>query len=462
MPKVLLIAQDSAYPQMGVLYLADALNKSGIESKILPSTITNLELNRFLRSYQPSIIGMSVITSPQLVNFIRLSVHIKECFPFISIIWGGNHPTLLPELCLNQHYIDHIVTGQGEIVFPKMVHRIMAGKQVPRYVVGYTPTKLDDFAPAWQEHDLAQYIFSESHYPGKCFYYFLTSRGCPYKCTFCSEALKIMHCDHKGKFSWNAHGFDWFQDQVERVIERLSQKQITLDGIGIWDDMFWVDYYQRPRARHYLKFLHDKHLGYLIEARADQLIRNNASLMRTLAKTGCIQVFIGAESISQDTLNLIRKGTKSSDYKKLITLANNYQVSLRMSFIVGFPEETDQSVNATLDFCEAVKGNEFGPWVSISGPKIFTPYPGTVEFTRALKAGFQQPATMEAWGMINRSSDEYLRHFPWIKRNYSTRTLRRLERYFGQGDNCAIGTHTELATARESSIHTGERSLVAL
>ena len=155
--------------------------------------------------------------------------------------------------------------------------------------------------------------------------------------------------------------------------------------------------------------------------------------MRTLADTGCIQVFVGAESGSQETLNYMRKGTKLKDYFHLMKLANDYQVALRMSFIIGFPNETDESVNATLDLCAAINAGDYGPWVNVSGPKIFTPYPGTIEYTRAVERGFRPPTTNSEWSGINRSTEEYLYHFPWFEKNCESPTLKRLEGYFGRG-----------------------------
>ena len=155
--------------------------------------------------------------------------------------------------------------------------------------------------------------------------------------------------------------------------------------------------------------------------------------MRKLADTGCIQVFVGAESASQETLDYMRKGTRVEEYYRLMELANIYHVGLRMSFIVGFPNESDRSINQTLDLCERINAGDLGPWVNVSGPKIFTPYPGTVEYTRAVTAGFRPPTTNVEWGDINRSTQEYLRHFPWLKRNCSRATLVRLEEHFGKG-----------------------------
>ncbi len=494
MAQVLFITQDSAYPQMGVLYLIDALARQGIDAEMLASGVTFEHLEAVLAYVRPQIVGMSVLTAPQTQDFVRLSVYLKENHPEIKIVWGGNHATLLPNICLKSWYIDYVFVGQGETLFPKMVKDLLSDEEkVPRLVHGYGTAQLDDYQPAWEKDDLAKYLFSERHSvrnpdirvkqvfsqsvsqidrmihatqsadasathlqefspkielaieemkkwdvglyqtDKKLFYYLLTSRGCPFNCSFCSEPLHAMHGDENGKFLWNAHGFEWFRRQVDRIRMLLAAKNLKMDGIGLWDDMFWTNYRDDTRCFDILNYLQSQGLGYLIEARADHLLRDDAMIMRRLTETGCIQVFIGAESFSQTTLNLIRKGTKVADYQKLCRMANDFQVSLRMSFIVGFPGETDESVNTTLDFCESVENGDHGAWVNISGPKLFTPYPGTEEFDRAVKAGFVPPATHEEWGRINRMTVNYLAHYPWMERNYSLKTVKRLERHFGKG-----------------------------
>lgn len=491
--KVLFITQDSAYPQMGVLYLVDALRKTDVESEVVSSGISRDALAAVIEHFEPDVVGMSVMTAPQVADFEGHSIHIKEAFPSVKVVWGGVHPTLLASQCLLSTYIDYVFVGQGEEVFPELVRDIVnGGDRFPRQVGGHGPARLDDFRPAWDKVDASRYLFSERHSvrspdvrlkhivrdvsrelerivgedsevleepmtrtiledikkwdvglydtDKNIFYYLLTSRGCPYKCTFCSEPLQVMHGDADGKFLWNAHGLEWVRGQIETVRAVLAESGETLDGVGIWDDMFWVNHRRDPRAKDILNYFKEEHLGYLIEARADQLLRDDCALFKFLGETGCIQVFVGAESASQETLNYMRKGTKVEDYAKLMRFANQVHVALRMSFIIGFPNETEDSINRTLDYCEAIENGKFGPWVNVSGPKIFTPYPGTLEYDRAVEAGFQPPASHVEWGKIHRSTEDYLDCFPWFLRTCSDKTLARLEKHFGKGYS-ALSAH---------------------
>lgn len=483
--RVLFMTQDSAYPQMGVLYLVDALEKEGIESEIVNCKISKRNLQSIIESYQPDVVGMSVMTAPQVREFADHSIEIKRVFPDLTVVWGGVHPTILSEECARSSYIDYVFVGQAEEVFPDLIRDIV--KKSNRYskvVRGFGPPQLDKYNPAWHKVDLTQYLFSEQHsvrspvtrtqsvamlgfeeirsdiegnaqehsalasiralekikkwdvglyeLSSRIFYYLLTSRGCPYKCTFCSEPLQIMHGNSEGKFLWNAHSLDWVKYQIDVVRESLAKDGEALDGVGLWDDMFWVKYRSKPRAWDIIKYLADEGLTYLIEARADQLTWNDNSLYKFLAETNCAQVFVGAEAGSQETLDLIKKGTTLNSYYELIELSGKFKVPLRMSFIVGFPGETDLSVNATLDFCEKVENGDYGHWVNISGPKIFTPYPGTVEYERAVKAGFNVPSSHLEWGLIHRSTEAYLEYFPWMK-EYTQSTLERLKVHFGKG-----------------------------
>lgn len=492
---VLFVTQDSAYPQMGVLYLMDALRQAGFESEWVASGIEDRVFQAVIETFDPKIIAMSVLTSPEIADFSRLAQVAKDLDPTIPVVWGGVHPTLLPQLCLQEPFVDHVFVGQCEESLPRFMKKLVDGAKLPQLVTSSAPQNLDRYSPAWDKDDIGRYLFSETHsvrspdlrakarpatsqqqvakllengvirpadlspathlsqaqmkkwdvglYDSSksIFYYLLTSRGCPFKCTFCSEPLRVMFGNDDGNFSWTSHSADWFRSQIDHIRSILSAADRPLDGVGIWDDMFWIRYKRDARAFQILEYLSGEGLGYLIEARADQLLRGGAELMHKLADTGCIQVFVGAESASQDTLDYMQKGTKVSDYYRLMDLANEVGVGLRMSFIVGFPEESERSVCETLDFCERADQGEFGRWVNISGPKMLTPYPGTVEYDRAIRNGFVPPSTNLEWGQIHTATEDYLERFPWFRQNYGLGTLDRLAVHFGNGSAAALRAH---------------------
>ena len=409
------------YPPVGALYLADALEKEGIETDLVDSSISNEGLEKLVKRNKRTPINMSVITSPQIADFVRLSKHIKRVSPRTPIIWGGIHPTLNPEQCINENYIDMVVTGPGEEVLPglvKMFGRGVADISQGGGIINMPSLKrLDDFSPRWDKlGNLDKFVFPEDHsvrHPdsgeGNIFYYLMTSRGCVYNCSFCAVP-KIS----EGR--WEGHSSDKVVEQIDNL-----RSQTNFDGVGIWDDMFWVD---SKRADRILGGLKKRNLSYLIEARADQLLRNKSKLLNKLKDTDCLQVFVGAESGNQETLDYLNKRTKVTDYLTLAESAKELKLPVRFSLIMGFPYESDKSVQDTLKLSNKLKNN---PYTSVSGPKLFTPYPGTKEYYRAVENGLQIPTTTEEWSHIHRHTDNYLERFPWLKKNLSTGTLSKME-----------------------------------
>jgi len=155
-------------------------------------------------------------------------------------------------------------------------------------------------------------------------------------------------------------------------------------------------------------------------------VRREAELYKFLKDTGCMQVFVGTESGNQETLNLIQKGTKLKDYLRLVEISRDVGLPLRFSMIVGFPDESEKSVNDTLDLIEKL-GEE--PFISVSGPKLFTPYPGTPQYEVAVRRGMKVPQDTLGWSKLTRYAD-YRAIYPWLTENYSEKTLARVNSFW--------------------------------
>jgi anaerobic magnesium-protoporphyrin IX monomethyl ester cyclase len=453
----IIIVQRSSYPQMGALYLTNALMPHGITTHLLPSTATTDELDALIARYDPIAVGCSVMTAPEILDFVRHSMHVQNTYnrgrKRLPVIWGGMHATIVWQQTAREPYIDIVVSGEAEVTLPRLLNAWIRDHQLPeqKLVRVETPTDLDAFRPQWEELNVEQYVFPEAHSvhaqveftKRNIFYYLLTSRGCTYKCNFCWEVARTAALKEEmsrdggaADLTWRSHSEAWVEQQLSYLEKRLADSGAVMDGVGLWDDMIFGR--ERPahidRARGIFRTMRERNFGYLLEARANQLMAKNnrwneggvtreGDLYKFLKDTGCMQVFVGTESASQDTLNLIQKGTKAQDYMRLVEMSRDVGLPLRFSLIVGFPEESDRSVNETLDLIEQLRDE---PFVSVSGPKCFTPYPGTPQYEAALRRGLKVPVDTVGWAHLTRYAD-YRALYPWFDENLSESTLARID-----------------------------------
>jgi anaerobic magnesium-protoporphyrin IX monomethyl ester cyclase len=456
----IMIVQRSKYPQMGPLYLSSALLGFGIETYMIGSNATTEELDELIGRVDPIAVGCSVMTAPEIAQFIAHSLHVQEKYnghrKRLPVIWGGMHSTIVWQQTVEESYIDYVVSGEAEVTLPEILLGIIDGRYPEEKLIRVaTPSHLDDYQPNWGDVDVTTFLFPESHSvhadvdfeSGKkdIFYYLLSSRGCTYKCNFCWEVARTatLRSEQRASgtgadLSWRSHSLAWVEAQLDAINVALALSGRTMDGVGLWDDMIFGrgNSAHIGRAHSILSYLRDRNFGYLLEARADQLIRRtdrwngkgeqDADLYHFLKETGCMQVFVGTESASQATLNMIQKGTKVADYMRLVELSHQVGLPLRFSMIVGFPEETDDSVNQTLDLIEAL---EEEPYVSVSGPKLFTPYPGVPQFDAAVSRGLVVPADTLGWAYLDRYAD-YRGVYPWLEENLRPATLKRIDAFF--------------------------------
>jgi len=453
----ILIVQRSNYPQMGALYLTNALLPHGIVTHVLPSHASTDELDELIAEHDPLAVGCSVMTAPDILDFVRHSVHVQNTYnrerKRLPVIWGGMHPTIVWEQTVREPYIDVVVSGEAEVTLPKLLNTLIATNALPaqKLVRVETPARLDDYRPQWESLDVEKYVFPESHSvhaqveftKKNILYYLLTSRGCTFKCNFCWEVARTAALKEEmardgsgGDLTWRAHSEQWVDQQLTYLEARLAASGTVMDGVGLWDDMIFGKEREAHihRARHIFNGMRDRKFGYLLEARASQLMAKSSKwndtgvtregdLYRFLKDTGCMQVFVGTESASQDTLNLIQKGTKAADYMRLVEMSRDIGLPLRFSLIVGFPEESDRSVNETLDLIERLREE---PFISVSGPKCFTPYPGTPQYAQALRRGLKVPDDTVGWAHLTRYAD-YRALYPWFDENLTPSTLARIE-----------------------------------
>jgi anaerobic magnesium-protoporphyrin IX monomethyl ester cyclase len=267
----------------------------------------------------PSVVGISCMSN--LLPFAVLVARtIKQRHAGVFVVLGGVGPSpVARELVAAFDFIDCVVEGEGEL--PML--DILRGKR-DRLPQAHIVKDLDELpVPAYSHIDFSIYDAAPS---------IVTSRGCPYDCTFCTEPYNFAHTvrfrDVKAVIDEIAivHGMSGrtmflFQDDILPI--KPSRFRRLLDGLTTL-----------PLPIQWKCF-----------SRTDLM---NEALMRQMAAAGCVQIRYGIESGSNRTLRAIRKGFEIEAAYRVAAQSVEHFPSVHCSFMWGFPFETAEDVEETL------------------------------------------------------------------------------------------------------------------
>lgn len=402
MVDVLLVKLDNAiteYPPLGLLYLADALEKNDYSVKIIHEVGTNKSIARIVRTVKkekPLFVGFSTMTGPQLLPTLQASETIRR-ETGVPILWGGVHPTILPEQTLKETCVDFIIIGEGEEAIVELADSLSSGQGTAQIKgLGYKSPKirvnpprpfiknLDAYAPAWHLVDVKKYY--RRYFGCKKVITLITSRGCPFRCSFCYN-LAV------NKRTWRCHSERFVLDHIHTLVEEYG-----IDGIDFHDDNFFAN----PKRA--LSLAAKLELPWSGEIRADILTRD---LARKLKERNCHLLFVGAESGSQRVLDLLKKDIKVEDLYNAVEHCKEADLPIDLSFMFGIPGEREEDVLKTVQLMKRVSETYGKVNMAL---KMYTPYPGTTLWDVALKNGLRPPEKTKDW--VGYTRDEC--NNPWL------------------------------------------------
>ncbi|MBI2118364.1 MAG: cobalamin B12-binding domain-containing protein [Elusimicrobia bacterium] len=363
-------------PPLGLLYLAAVLEKAGHEVHIIDSPVENMDLEQVIgriNSLQPNFMGVSSITS--LAEKTKsLCQEVRKQFPNIKIFVGGPHPTALPEDVLKETGADVVIREEAENVILDLIENFE--KYAQQKIVDAGKVKnLDDLPfPARHLINLNRYTALPNNYkrtPNSI--HVVTSRGCPYPCTFCFDAKS---------------GFR--QRSIPHVMDELRhlKKKYGAVEIAFWDDTFTVN---RKWVIEFCETMIREKMN-MIWGCYSRLNLVDAELLKKMKEAGCWTMFFGIESGDQELLDNIKKLMTVKQLKEKVRLVQSFGIEIRGSFMVGMPGETPEKARKTIDFAIDLDPD----YAQFS---ITTPYPGTELYKEVSK-----------WGTL---SEEYSEFHGW-------------------------------------------------
>ena len=342
-------------PPLGLCYMAAVLERDGHAVKIMDCPVNGFGISDIMTevsNFRPEIIGIAAITS--LAHITKeICELVKNQFPETAIILGGPHPTVMPsEVSDTIKSADIIISGEADSVICDVVKNISEYKQ-KRIVMAGKVMKLDDIPfPARHLLDMSKYTALPNTYKrDPKAIQVMTSRGCPFTCTFCHDARGVFR-----------------QRSVENVISELKHlKEVyKIREVAFWDDILtlnkaWVHDFCEAMVKEKMDIV------WSCYTRLDLV---DEPTLKDMKRAGCWNIFFGIEAGSQELLDNIKKKMTIQQMADQVKLAKKCGIAVRGSFMIGLPGETPEKARETIQFAIDVDP-DYAQFT------ITTPYPGT-------------------------------------------------------------------------------------
>jgi radical SAM superfamily enzyme YgiQ (UPF0313 family) len=393
-----------------LLYHMDEYSVTIIDQRTDPDWQAHLE-----KELQDDIlmVGITAMTGEPIKHALELAEFVREKSDR-PIVWGGIHPTIMPEQTLRNEYVDYVISGKGEFAIVELAE-FLKGKRAIEDVSGLVYQGPDERIyrnpPAetfdWEmipriPYELVDHTkYYRSGFEGRVVSV-LTSRNCPYRCAFCYNSSL------KKEERWTAEPVELTKQNLKTLFERFNP-----DYISFIDDDFFFD---QGRAREILEYIREQKWSVKIGfrgARVNELLQLDNAFFDLMVEVNTRHINIGVESGSPEVLKKLRKGITPDMVVELNQRFRHYPSLIPLyNFFSGTPEETLEDIRKSTDLVlQLIREN---PYCQISGFHQYTPYPGSTLYEIAKKYGFKEPDTLDGWSTMQLENNA--KNCPWINK----------------------------------------------
>ena len=382
----------------GPLILGGILKQAGHSVEVYEELYSSVNIKKLMKCTDIFCISTMTSTAPrayQLADRIRAESGAK-------VIIGGMHASVLPEEALD--HADQVIVGEGESVILDVIEGRIKDKIVrTKLSCHLDKVPFPDYSLLKTPCDCANVM---------------TTRGCPYACTFCTTSRMFA---------------PYRQRSVDSVIEEIRMyKEMGFRYMNFEDDNFTAD---KERAKEICRRMIEENLIFketFFFGRVD--MAEDEELMELLSKAHLNRVLIGIESLNQDALDEIHKGQRPSDIERAALKCREYKIRLIASVVLGMDSDSREDIRKAVAFAKTVDAYQLQP-------AILTPYPGTPVYERLVQEGRMvihdwsqydmmnvtfAPANMTAWEL----QEEF---YHGVRRFYDFKGALRIGKIFGWG-----------------------------
>lgn len=372
-------APETWFPD-GLLYVGTLLKKNNINTRIIDLNVSSKDYIYEIESFHPDIVGIGCFSSEAFGNLLVVSERIKSIYPEVKIAIGGIHPTIFAAEILKKYgCIDYVVVGEGETAFLELIRKIennVSMENIDGIVFRENGSVKYNHKTKYIEKldilpfvdygiiDLEDYSINTKHwYSPKGMeisrpFSILSSRSCPERCNFCS--MFILN-GPKIRF----RSANNVVDEMQNLFDKYGANYFHF----IDDNMT----YDQNRMLGICSEITERKLNIQFDTpNGISIKRLSKEVIDAMVSAGLVRVSLAIESGSDYIRNeVIRKNlSREKIYEIVNYFATHRHVYIKLFFIIGFPEETKETLEDTYRMIKELP-HDF-PCIHFA-----TPYPGT-------------------------------------------------------------------------------------
>jgi radical SAM superfamily enzyme YgiQ (UPF0313 family) len=358
------------YPARGVPLLEAVCRLAGYDDVVsldpqYNRTSGRLDADDWKRLASTDVLGLSVITRTANQSF-ELARKVRALNPRVKIVFGGPHPTALPEESLQ--FGDVVVTHEGDLTLPLLLERLQDSLEQPHlsdllgvnYLGRAGEIIRNPDRPYLTSEELSALpfpLYSDRVNRGITHNVVNTSRGCPYECDFCSVIENF------------GRGFRFLSVDAAMALIRHT---IQLNGKPIFfgDDIFAANRARTMRLLERLLSEGVKMPRWFAQVRVET--GQDRELPRLMKRANCAMVFIGLESVNEETLKLFNKHSTLEKNRRAIAAFEEAGIRVHGMFVLGSDADTPETLRETLEFARESRltTSQFFALTAVPGPPL--------------------------------------------------------------------------------------------
>jgi radical SAM superfamily enzyme YgiQ (UPF0313 family) len=404
-PRVVLYNPRAVFYTMplALVALASSLDRREIDVVIVDGRLEEDRVAAVVAAAKGALcLGVTVLSGAPIHDALEVSRAVKAAHPRCTVVWGGWHPSLFPDDCLNEPSVDVVVVGQGEDVFRQIVTRLGDGELLSGRFGGSALRDLNEL-PA---HDyslipVARYFALK----GRRQIDYISSQGCRFRCAFCADPAVYAR-------AWTGLDPSRVAAETEALKRRYGMAELAFQDETFFTHPSRIDHLAEEFLRR------DLAVEWSATLRADQAARMGEPRLSKCVRAGLRRVMIGVESGSQATLDRLKKDLRLEHVDAAAEMCMRHELGVIFNFIVGFPGEDEASIEATLALAKRLRARHPRFETPIF---YYRPYPGNPVADQARDDGYVFPRSLAEWADF----DYVGQRSPWM----SEAQWRRIERF---------------------------------